>query len=154
MAAAVAKVQALAAAHDATVSDLMTAALGLGARGLVPGGVRRGDEGIAVDAGTGGRTVNGTVRHGTTVLMLVGPQLAPAIAHAVAGDIISAQAAIRATQTGAAPKRADRYFRGRGGMILPVTDDLNSFQLAQVRNGDLVELPESEILRYLDGERI
>jgi hypothetical protein len=144
VAGACAKVKALAAAHDATVSDLMAAALGLGAHGPVPGGVRRGDEGIAVG--------DGAVRHGSTVLQPVGPQLGPAIAHAVAGDVISAQATIRATHTAAVPQRADHYYRGRGGMILPVFGDLNANQLAQVRNGDLVELSESQILAYLDGE--
>jgi hypothetical protein len=146
VAGACAKVRALAAAHDATVSDLMAAALGIGAHGPVPGGVRRADEGIAVG--------DGAVRHGTIVLQPVGPQLGPAIAHAIAGDVISAQAAIRATLTAAVPQRADRYFRGRGGMLLPIFGDLSPIQMAQVGNGDLVELSESEILRYLDGERV
>jgi hypothetical protein len=146
-AAACARVRTLAAEHDARVAELADAALALGARGPVPGGVRRGDQGIAV-TGTGG------VRHDETVLVPVAPQLEAAIAHAVLGDVVSAQAAIRAVQKAATPKRADHYLRGRGGMVVTVDGPPNEHQAAQIRTGQLVELNETEILAYLDGERI
>ena len=143
-AAACARVRALAGEHDHVVAELAGAARALGARRPVPGGVRRGDQGIAVSGGT--------VRHAETVLVPVGPQLEAAIGHAVQGDVVSAQAAIQAVQTATTPKRADGYLRGRGGMIVPVDGPLNEHQVSQIRSGDLVELNESQTLAYLDGE--
>jgi hypothetical protein len=62
------------------VDDLQSGATALGARGPVTGGVRRADEGISVTADT--------IRHDTTVLVALSPQLGTAIAHAVSGDLV------------------------------------------------------------------
>jgi len=146
LASARARVLAKAAARDVLVSELRAAAGELGARTPVPGGIRRGDEGIAL-------TGNG-VRHETTVLVPVGPQAAQAIQHAAAGDLEAAQAAIKPAHKASGPTRADAYYRGRGGMIVPVFGDLTTDQRAQVRNGHLIQMSDSQVRDYLDGREL
>jgi hypothetical protein len=52
------------------------------------------------------------------------------------------------------PQRAERYYRGRGGVIVPIDGDLTDNQAAQIRNGDLTELSESQIVAFLDREML
>jgi hypothetical protein len=158
--AASARARARAAAWDARVAELIAAAQALGARGTVPGGIRRADEGVAV--------AKETVRHESTVLVSAGPQLGSALSYAIAGDLVSARAAVRLTQTVPLPQRSSRYFRGAGGQIIPdtgmvdrETGEIGENWLRQI-SGDprtgtpptLVELSESQVLQYLDGEQV
>jgi hypothetical protein len=158
--AASARARARAAAWDARVAELIAAAQDLGARGTVPGGICRVDQGVAV-----GRE---SVRHESTVLVSAGPLLGSALSYAIAGDLVSARAAVRLTQTVPLPQRASRYFRGAGGQILPdtgmvdrQTGEIGENWLRQIsgdpRTGSpptLVELSESQVLRHLDGEPV
>jgi hypothetical protein len=141
---AAARVRGLASAHDTRVADLVDAAQALGARGVAPGGPREADERVALSGGG--------VVHATTAVIPLGKSLEEAISHAVAGDLLYAQAVVRPVKTMPVPRRADHYFRGRGGQLVPVFGDLNEHQRAQVRNGDLTPLTESQIVVYLAGD--
>jgi hypothetical protein len=141
---AAARVRSLASAHDTRLADLADAARALGARGVAPGGPREADERVALSGGG--------VVHATTAVIPFGESLEESIAHAVAGDLVSARAAVKPVRTLPVPRRAAAYFRGRGGLLVPVFSELNEGQRAQVMNGDLTPLTESQILAYLAGD--
>ena len=145
VAAACARVRELAAAHDAGVAALRAAAIDLGCRPPAPGGPREVDARIAV-------TKDG-VQHDRAVLYTVSDHVRAVIERAVAGDIVSAAALVKASGVVEPPKRADHYLRGRNGQIIVLQVELSQIQRNQIKKGDLVPLTEAEIRAYLAGER-
>jgi hypothetical protein len=145
VAAACARVRQLAVAHDAGVAALRAAAIDLGCRPPAPGGPREIDARIAV-------TKDG-VQHDRAVLYTVSDHVRTVIERAVAGDVVTAAALVKASGVVEPPKRADHYLRGSNGQLIVLTGELSQIQLNQINKGDLVPLTEPEIRTYLAGER-
>jgi hypothetical protein len=146
LAEAAGRARAGAAAWDAQVAALAATARDLGAAEPAPGGPRPADGGIAVSH-------DGRVWHRLTLLQPVSDQAGTALAHALAGDAVSAIAAVKAAVSTQAPARQDHYLRStRGGAIHVFADPLPPGIAAQAASGELVPLSESEILAYLQGD--
>jgi hypothetical protein len=141
---AVARVRALAGEWDANVGALTTAARELGAEAAAPAGPRKTSAFVAV-TGDG-------LTYKRTQLRPIAGKIEQILAHAVAGDVISAVAAARMVTEQPAPHRAEHYFGGSNGLIVVQDGVLNPGMEAQLRAGNLTPLTESEIQKYLAGE--
>lgn len=67
-------------------------------------------------------------------------------------DVEAAVAEVRPVVPLRVEERPEHLLRGRGGMLVPVHGHLNTHQMAQLRSGDLVELGQRDIDRYMAGE--
>lgn len=150
VAAACARFRALADAHDADVADLVAAAADLKAEPKAPAGPRETSSYVAVNGDT--------VTHKRITVRPLGGRVQAALGHAVSGDIDRAAAEVRAVATAPEARRPDHLLRNvRSQMLVPIYGTLNDGMQAQLktnnpRSGDLVELSEYDVDRYMTGE--
>lgn len=135
--------QALAAEHDAAVGELVAAAGDLGAEPLAPGGARPTSAHVAVDK-------DGIVHRRTTVRPVSGQVLA-ALGRAMVGEPGAAAGMLQAVGERPEPQRPTYLLRGRGG-ALHSFDTLSPAMRAQVASGELEQLSDTDIDRWLAGE--
>ncbi|MGW3193706.1 hypothetical protein ACWDBD_03780 [Streptomyces sp. NPDC001118] len=143
-AVAVSKVRALAAMHDGRVADLQAAAADLDVEPIAPGGPRRTSARVATDPES--------IMHRDSRVTFVSGQVERALGLVLAGDVEAAAAEVRPVVPVRLVERPERLFRGRGGVLVPLSAHPNTHQLAQLRSGDLVELGQADIERYMAGE--
>lgn len=144
LAGAAARVRALAARWDGTVSGLAAAARDLGAEPPAPGGPRKSSGFVAVR--------DRAVVHKRTEVRPVAPHLDQAIAAAVSGDAEQAIALAVMVAGLPEPRRAGNYLRAAGGQVIAYDNPLPGGIAHQVSSGELVPLSDAEISRYLAGE--
>jgi len=142
VAAACARVRELAAAHDATVAELVAAASTLRAEPMAPGGPRKTSAFVAVQGDT--------IVHKRTQAGPVGDRVSRALGFALGGDLDEAIAAVRTVTERPEPHRAVHHFRGPNGRV-HTFDNLTPGLQAQVLAGALVPLSETEIQRFMEG---
>lgn len=141
---AIARVRELAAAHDARVADLIAAAADLDVEPMAPGGPRQTSAHVAVDLAS--------IVHKDQRVTRVHDQVEVALGLVLRGDVEGGLAEVRPVVPLRVEERPDHLLRGRGGLLVPVHGHLNTHQLAQMRSGDLVELGQADIDRYMAGE--
>ncbi|MFC9637142.1 hypothetical protein ACFTZF_01160 [Streptomyces mirabilis] len=142
---AVAQVRALAAAHDGRVADLRAAAADLDVEPMAPGGPRHTSALVAVDR-------ESAIVHKDQKVVSVRQQVEQALGLVLGGDVEAAVAEVRPVAALRVAERPERLLRGRGGALVPLYRDPNTHQLALLRSGDLVELGQGDIDRWLRGE--
>ncbi|WP_269858745.1 hypothetical protein [Streptomyces sp. RPT161] len=141
---AIARVRGLAGAHDARVGDLIAAAADLDVEPLAPGGPRRTSAHVAVD--------RESIVHKDQRVMPVRRQVEMALGLVLGGDVEAGVAEVRPVVPLRVQERPDHLLRGRGGLLVPVHGHINTHQMAQLRSGDLVELGQRDIDRWMSGE--
>jgi hypothetical protein len=141
---AIMRVRGMAAAHDVRVADLIAAAADLEVEPLAPGGPRTTSADVAVD--------RASIVHKDQRVTPVRRQVEMALGLVLQGALEDALAEVRPVVPLRVEERPDHLLRGRGGMLVPVHGDLNMNQLAQLRSGDLVELGQGDIDRYMRGD--
>jgi hypothetical protein len=150
IAAACARFRTVAEAHDADVADLVAAATDLRAEPAAPGGPRETSSFIAVKGAT--------IAHRRVVITPLAGHAQAALAHAMSGDVNRAIAEVRAVAMAPEPRRPDHLLRNaRSGMLVPIYGELNDGMKAQLRasnprSGDLDELSDDDVDRYMKGE--
>jgi hypothetical protein len=150
LATAAAHFRTLAAAHDADVADLVAAASDHQAEPAAPEGPRATSSFVAVN--------RGTIAHRRVTVRPLGDRNQAAIGHAVNGDISRAVAEVRTAAEMPKPKRPDHLLRNeRSGMLVPIYGPLSDGMQAQFksnnpRSGELEELSDHDIDRYMRGE--
>jgi hypothetical protein len=144
VAAACAKVRALADGHDVTVAALVAAATDLQVEPKAPGGPRATSAHVAVE----GRSV----MHKGTMLAPVRERVEQALQHAVAGDVERAAHLARPVVEVPAARRPDHLLRGRNGVLHPIEGPLNQGMQALMRTGEVTALSEVDIDQWLRGE--
>lgn len=143
IAQAAAHLRQVLAEHDATVRDLMDEANRLGAEPVSALGPMPTSAHVAVDAAG--------VRHEQTSLVLLGQQAEEAIARAAAGDQAAARALFAPVVTHDAPRRDRRLFVASTGNVFTFGAVLPQAMAAQVKRGELVELPADLAEQYQLG---
>jgi hypothetical protein len=142
---ACARAQSIASAHDADIAELTAAAKRLGAEHAAPGGPRKTSAFLAL-------TGNGITLKDKTVSP-VGGRIGAAITHAIRGDAERAAAEVRTVRETVPAKRPGHVLRQvSNGLLFPVHGDLNQFQLAKLRKGEMTELSAAEIDLWMKGE--
>lgn len=149
-AAACNQVLALAAAHDADVAALVATATDFRAEPAAPAGPRGTSAYVAVKGAT--------ITHGRTTVSPLGNRIRAALGYAVSGDVDRAVAEVQSVTAAPEPKRPDHLLRNlRSGMLVAITGELNDGMKAQLkttnpRSGELVELDEHDVEKYMRGE--
>ncbi len=134
--------RALAAEHDATVAELAATARECGAEAAAPGGPRKGSAFVAVK-GT-------AVMHRGTIVRPVAAQALESLGRAMVGDVEGAAAMLGAVETARVHRPTHLLRAGNGS--LHAWDELTEPMQGQIRSGDLTELSESDIDRWMAGE--
>lgn len=144
VAAACAKVRALAEGHDAGVAALVATAVELGVEPTAPAGPRATSAHVAVDGDA--------VTHKRTRLVPVRDKVGAALPYALAGDVAKAAEIVRPVVEVPEAQRPEYVLRGRNGLLQPVGAPLNSGMQALIRSGEVVLLSEVDIDRWMAGE--
>lgn len=149
--AACSRFRAIAQAHDADVAHLVETATALHVEAAAPGGPRETSSFVAVQGGT--------IAHRRIVIAPLANHVQAALAHAMSGDVDRALAEVRmAVKASPGPRRPDHLLRNiRSGNLVPIYGDLSDGMKAQLRtnsprSGELVELSEHDVDRFMDGE--
>ena len=136
--------RAIAAAHDADVAELVTAAADLATEPMAPGEPRGTSAFVAVRGDA--------VIHKRVKVSPVSGRIGSVLAHAVNGDPDRAVAQVLAAVTLSDPKRPDYLLRGSGGMLVAITGELSDVMRSQVRTGSAQLLSDYDIDLYMQGE--
>jgi len=138
------RARALVAEYDAGVAELVAAAKDLRAEPAAPAGPRESSAYVAVD--------RHSVTHKRIRVAPLAGRAEEALGLALSGD---AERAVAEITTGIAvkePRRPDHVLRSGSGGLFPMDDPLNDGILSQLRTGDLVELSDYDVDRYMRGE--
>jgi hypothetical protein len=148
--AACARFRALAEDHDADVADLIAAAADLRTETAAPAGPRETSAYVALEGDS--------IAHRRTTVRPLGSRVQAALGHALGGDIDRAVAEVRTAVTAPEAKRPDHLLRNaRSGNLLAITGSQSDVMKGQLktnnpRSGDLIELDELDVDRYMKGE--
>lgn len=137
-------VTAIAAAHDADIARLITAAMDLDAEPRALNGPRATSASVAVQGNA--------IHYRNVMVSPIGQKVEAALREAMNGDPDRAAARLRPTTKMTAPRRPDHLFRNRSGALWPIDGELNDGLRSQVRDGTLTELSDHDIDKYMAGE--
>jgi hypothetical protein len=144
VAAACGRFWSLVSAHDADVAELVAAATDLAVEPVAPGGPRGTSSYVAVN--------RAAITHKTITVSPVGPRAYTALQHAMSGDVGRAAAEVQVAARAPERKRPGHVLRNRSGSLFPMDGPLNDGIRTQLRTGELVELPDYDVDRYMTGE--